>query len=431
MKNSFGIRHEDKYDLERRAPLIPGHLKQFVKETGTDVYVERSEKRIFADHEYKAAGCIITDSIKDCDLILGVKEMPEDTFRTGKAYIFFSHVIKGQAYNMPMLKSLIDNKSSLIDYEKITAGDGRRLIFFGRYAGLAGMINTLWTVGQRFEKLGIKTPFKDLKQSYRYPSLDQAKDAVRSAGNKLIEAGLHSETQPLVIAVTGDGNVSQGALEILDLIPGKMISPEHLKEGRYDRSRPVVKVNITPEDYLEHKDKDDFDLQHYIDYPDQYRSVFEDFLPQIDVLVNGIYWDDKYPKLVTKEWLAKTERGNGRKLKVIGDITCDVNGSIECTEKATEIEDPVFIYNPAEDSYNMGFEGNGVAVMAVDILPSELPREASEHFSSSLLPFLKDLSAADFSLPFENLDLPPEIMRALIVHKGELTPDYRYLKTYM
>jgi alanine dehydrogenase len=431
MKNSIGIRHEDKYELERRAPLIPGHLEQFIKETGTDVYVESSDKRVFPDNEYEAAGCIVADSVKDCDLILGVKEMPEDTFRKGKAYVFFSHVIKGQDYNMPMLKNLVQQKSSLIDYEKITAGNGQRLIFFGRYAGLAGMINTLWTAGKRFEELGIKTPFQDLKQSYQYSSLDQAKDAIRSAGNRLSEAGLHSETHPLVIAITGDGNVSQGALEILDLIPGKMISPEHLKEGRYDRSRPVVKVNITPEDYLEHIDGEDFDLQHYIDYPDQYRSVFEDFLPHIDILVNGIYWDDKYPKLVTKEWLAKTEAENGRKLKVIGDITCDVNGSIECTEKATEIEDPVFIYNPADDSYRMGFEGDGVAVMAVDILPSELPREASEHFSSALLPFLKDLSEADFSLPYENLDLPPEIMQALIVHKGELTPDYRYLETYI
>ncbi|TVR30998.1 MAG: hypothetical protein EA390_07190 [Balneolaceae bacterium] len=431
MKNSIGIRHEDKYELERRAPLIPGHLEQFIKETGTDIYVESSDKRVFPDNEYEAAGCIVADSVNDCDLILGVKEMPEDYFKPGKAYIFFSHVIKGQAYNMPMLKSLMQNKGSLIDYEKITAGNGQRLIFFGRYAGLAGMINTLWTAGQRFEELGIKTPFQELKQSCQYPSLDQAKDAIRSAGKRLNEAGLHSETQPLVIAITGDGNVSQGALEILDLIPGKMISAEHLKEGRYDRSRPVVKVNITPEDYLEHNDGEDFDLQHYIDYPDQYRSVFEDFLPHIDILVNGIYWDEKYPKLVTKEWLSKTEVENGRKLKVIGDITCDVNGSIECTEKATEIEDPVFIYNPAEDSYKMGFKGDGVAVMAVDILPSELPREASEHFSSALLPFLKDLSAADFLLPYKNLELPPEIMRALIVHKGELTPDYRYLKTYI
>ena len=431
MKNSIGIRHEDKYELERRAPLIPGHLEQFIKETGTDVCVESSEKRVFPNQEYETAGCIIANSVKDCDLILGVKEMPDDYFKTGKAYIFFSHVIKGQAYNMPMLKNLIQKKSSLIDYEKITAGNGQRLIFFGRFAGLAGMINTLWTVGQRFEELGIKTPFQDLKQSYQYASLDQAKDAIRSAGNRLNEAGLLQETQPLVIAVTGDGNVSQGALEILDLIPGKMISPEHLKEGRYDRSQPVVKVNITPEDYLEHQNGEEFDLQHYIDYPDQYRSVFEDFLPHIDVLINGIYWDERYPKLVTKEWLAKTELENDRKLKVIGDITCDVNGSIECTEKATEIEDAVFIYNPSKDTYQMGFEGDGVAVMAVDILPSELPREASEHFSSVLLPFLKDLSVADFSLPYEKLDLPPEIMRALIVHKGELTPDYKYLKTHI
>jgi len=147
--------------------------------------------------------------------------------------------------------------------------------------------------------------------------------------------------------------------------------------------------------------------------------------------VNGIYWDENYPRLITKDWLLKMDQSDRLRLKVIGDITCDIHGSVECTETATAIEDPVFVYDPKSDSYKMGFEGSGVAVMAVDILPSELPKESSIHFSKALRPYLKSIAKTYFTESFEKLSLPGPIKKAVIVHKGELTPKYSYLKPYV
>jgi saccharopine dehydrogenase (NAD+, L-lysine forming) len=428
--NKIGIRHEDKYALERRVPLVPDDIKTIIKDHYLKISVEPSEKRIFSDEEFEKAGAGIS-TLDDSDIIIGVKEMPENIFKPDKTYIFFSHVIKGQPYNMPMLRSLMSAGSTLIDYEKITDPKGRRLIFFGKYAGLAGMINTLWATGVRYEKLGIPNPFSSLKQAYHYNSLEEAKSEIRQIGQTIYYNGLPPGMQPFVIAVTGDGNVSQGALEILELIPSKHISISDLKLGSIPHNEPIITVNILPRDYLADKNGKSFVLQHYIDQPEDYESVIEELLPEINVFVNGIYWDDRYPKLIKKRWLKEKNDENKLRLQVIGDITCDVHGSVECTEKATEIEDPVFVYNPSNDNYEMGFDGDGVAVMAVDILPSELPREASEHFSSALRPFIPSLAKADFSADFDQLSLPDEIKRAVIVHRGKLTPDFKYLEEFV
>ncbi len=429
--NKIGIRHEDKYTLERRTPVVPDDVRSLIKESGIRFTVESSEKRIFSNAEFMDAGAEVSNSLQNCDVIFGVKEMPEDYFRPDKVYVFFSHVIKGQPYNMPMLRKLMKFGSTLIDYEKIEDEKGRRLIFFGEYAGLAGMINTLWSVGQRYKELVPDNPFTNLKQAYRYSSLEEAKAEIRKAGEIITKSGLPNEMTPLVIAVTGDGNVSRGALDILNLVPGNEITAEQLKTKSYPKDAPVIKVNILPQDYMVHKEGEAFDLWHYIDHPELYRSVIEELLPEINVFVNGIYWDERYPKLIKKSWLKKLHRSGELKLTVIGDITCDVHGSVECTEKATEIEDPVFVYNPAVDNYKMGFSGEGVAVMAVDILPSELPREASEHFSSALKPFMKPIADADYSKPFGELQLPEPLKKATIVYRGKLTPEYEYLREFL
>jgi alanine dehydrogenase len=428
--NKIGIRHEDKYTLERRTPLVPADVEELIRGHFLNISVERSVKRIFPDSEYKKAGAALVESLDECDLILGVKEMPENYFEKGKTYIFFSHVIKGQPYNMPMLRNLISSGSTLIDYEKISDQEGKRIIFFGKYAGLAGMINTLWTAGQRYEKLGIDNPFSSLKQAYRYHSLDEARNEIINISKDIQINGLPESMTPLVIAVTGDGNVAQGALEILDLLPAKTVTPDELKTGQVP-DEPIVTVNIIPEDYLERKDGGPFALQDYIDHPDAYRSSINELLPYINIFVNGIYWDERYPRLIKKSWLKSRSEKNQLKLSVIGDITCDVHGSVECTEQATEIENPVFVYNPERDTIQMGFEGNGIAVMAVDILPSELPKESSQHFSSALKPFMPALAEADFSRSFDELDLPDPVKNAVIVHSGELAPGYKYLEEFL
>ncbi len=429
--NKIGIRHEDKYNLERRTPLVPEDVIDLVQNHQIEIFVESSSKRVFSDQEFQNAGASIVNNMKNCDVILGVKEMPETYFEPGKVYLYFSHVIKGQPSNMPMLRNLMKAGSTLIDYEKITDEKGSRLIFFGRHAGLAGMINTLWATGQRYKELGVENPFSELKQVFRYHSLAEAKTAIKRVSELIQEKGLPEPMKPLVFAVTGDGNVSQGALEILNLLEGKKIKPQQLKNKDYPTDADILTTNILPEDYLKNTEGREFDLYHYFEFPEQYRSEIEEFLPDINVFVNGIYWDERYPKLIKKSWLKKQAEANQLNLEVIGDITCDVHGSIECTEKATEIEDPVFVYHPETDSFKMGFEGDGIAVMAVDILPSELPRESSEHFSAALKPFIKPLADADFSVGFEELNLPEDLKRATIVHKGELMDNYKYLRKFI
>jgi alpha-aminoadipic semialdehyde synthase len=174
-----------------------------------------------------------------------------------------------------------------------------------------------------------------------------------------------------------------------------------------------------------------FELQRYYAHPEAFDPAFDPYLPHLDVLVNAIYWDPRYPRLVTKRTLAEQVERGALRLRVIGDISCDIDGAIECTVRATEPGEPVFVYNPRTGAEVDGVEGDGVAVMAVDILPSELPRDASSYFSRVLQPYIPALAAADYSAPFDLLALPPEIKRAVIVHRGDLTPAYRYLQDHL
>ena len=201
MKHTIGIRHEDKYKMERRVALPPDVVKDLIDQ-GFEVHVQSSPKRIFTDDEYKAVGAVVTDSLADCDVIFGVKEMPLSFFEEQKTYIFFSHVIKGQPYNMPMLRKMMEKKTNLIEYEKIEDNTGKRLIFFGRFAGLAGMINSLWSLGQRLKAQGIDTPFTAIRQSHKYNSLAEAEQAVKAVGEEIRKNGLPGQLAPLTIGFT-------------------------------------------------------------------------------------------------------------------------------------------------------------------------------------------------------------------------------------
>jgi alpha-aminoadipic semialdehyde synthase len=194
----------------------------------------------------------------------------------------------------------------------------------------------------------------------------------------------------------------------------------------------IYKVIFKEEDLVEPVEPtSEFDLHDYFSNPHHYRSVFSRYLPHTSMLINCVYWDARYPRLVTKEQLAGLFREGRPKLTVVGDISCDVNGSVEFTEKATEIEDPIFVYDPFLQSIAMGHEGEGMLVMAVDILPSELPRDASHGFSDVLVNFVKPIADCDFTDEYEDLDLPRAVRRALILHNGELTPDYKYISEYL
>ncbi len=434
MNHKIGIRHEDKYVMERRVALPPVYVKKLV-EQGFDFAVESSAKRIFADQEFKDAGAVVTDSLADRDVIFGVKEMPISFFEENNTYIFFSHVIKGQSYNMPMLRQMMAKKCNLIEYEKIEDNKGRRLIFFGRFAGLAGMINSFWSLGQRLKTQGVESPFTTIKQSHKYNSLAEAEQDVIAVGEEIKANGLPEELAPLTIGFTGYGNVSQGAQYIASLMPSVEISPAELlklKESGNYSNKVVYKIVFKEGDLSEPIDLNHkFELSDYYNHPEKYKNQFEKYPPHLTILMNCMYWDDRYPRLITKDYIADQFAQGEPKLKVIGDVTCDPDGSIEFLHKGTEIEDPIFVYDPIKREPTMGFEGYGILMMAVDILPSELPRESSESFGAALEKFVPAIASADYTVAFNALDLPEEIKGAMILYQGKLTPKFQYIEEHL
>ena len=435
MKTRIGIRREVKSRWERRVPIVPEDARRLQEENGVEVWVQPSQIRVFPDDAYRAAGITVEDDLSSCPVVFGVKEMPAESFDPGRTYVFFAHVIKGQPENMGMLQRLLDLDCQLIDYERVTDERGERLIFFGHHAGLAGMIDTLWALGQRLTGEGIANPFVELQQTYQYDDLAAAKAAVSAVGRRIAEEGLPESVTPLICGFAGYGNVFTGANEIFELLPVEEIEPHQVEDvARSSDARHLVyKVVFKEKDTVEPRASGgEFDLQDYYDHPAKYRSKFSSYLPHLTILVNCVYWEEKYPRLVTKEDLRGLYGGSGQpRLRVIGDITCDIEGAIEATVKSTDPEDPLYVYDPFEDRAVDGVAGRGPVILAVDILPSELPREASTTFSSVLVDYVPAMAKADYSLDFEELDLPPEIKRALIVHQGELTPDYGYLENHL
>jgi saccharopine dehydrogenase (NAD+, L-lysine forming) len=434
MQRCIGVRREDKSPWERRTPITPAIAAELRQQHGIQVIVQPSPQRAFAAAEFEAIGATVQESLAACPVVFAIKEIPAYAFEAGQAYVFFAHVIKGQPFNMPMLQAMLDLGCTLIDYEKVTDDAGRRLIFFGWHAGVAGMLETLWALGQRLAWQGIANPFTALRRAYDYHDIAEAKAVVRQVGEAIRRDGLPAALAPLTIGVAGYGNVASGVWEILDLLPVERIEPGELKDlDRLRYSTNVIHATTFREEHLAAPLTAGaaFDLQHYYSTPQAYRSGFEQYLPHLSVLVNAIYWDPRYPRLVTKDYLRQAWRAGQPKLRVIGDISCDIDGAIECTVKATEPGEPNFVYNPYNGQVSDGIAGEGVVVMAVDILPSELPRDASEYFSRVLLPYVPALAAADYSAPFDDLALPSEIKRAVIAHRGQLTPGYQYLQRHL
>lgn len=436
MKSTIGLCREDKSPWERRVPITPQDAQDLKVDHGLEVIAQASDTRVFEDSEYAQAGIAVQESLSPASTILGIKEMPLKTFEADKTYVFFAHVIKGQPYNMPMLKRMMALGCNLIDYEKVTDDRGRRLIFFGRHAGLAGMIDTLWAFGQRLAWEGIPNPFTQLWQARHYRDLGQAIAALEGVKEQIEAEGLPEAISPLILGIAGYGNVSRGAQEILTHLPVVEIAPGEIATVAQsaDASRHAIyKVVFKEEHMVEPVSPDDsFELQDYYHHPEKYRPKFETHLPHLSILVNAIYWDTMYPRLVTRDYVERAySGGQSPKLKVIGDISCDVEGAIQVTVKCTEPGDPVYVYDPATGEAKDGYEGRGLVIMAVDILPSELPRESSIYFSQVLKAYIPAIAQTDFSAPFDQLALPAEIKRALILHRGQLTPDYQYLEQFL
>lgn len=439
MSHKIGIRRETKPG-ERRTPLTPKAVKQLKEEYDIQTILQPHEKRAFSDEEYKEVGAMINEDLSDCSVVFGIKEMDLDIFLPDKAFMCFHHVIKGQESNMPMLEHIMKTGSTMLDYEKVTDDKNRRLIFFGRHAGYAGMIDTLHGFGLRLKEMeGLDSPFLKIKQSCNYFDLKEAKEEITKVAEIIKKDGLPDKLFPLVFGFLGYGNVSQGAQMILDILPVKEIAPEDLAElvacPDIDECKTTIYKVVFKEEHMV-KPKDEsakFILQDYYDHPEKYEGVFaEQYLEHITVIVNGAYWSDKYPKSITKEDIKELFSGEKvPRLRFIGDISCDVEGGVEATIRISYIERPFFCYDPEEDTATNGVKGSGPAILAIDHLPTEIPRDASEYFSNTLLPFVPNMAKANYDGTLAEAGLAEEIKRSVILWKGKFTPNFEYIDEYL
>jgi alpha-aminoadipic semialdehyde synthase len=336
---------------------------------------------------------------------------------------------------MPMLKKLMSLGCNLIDYEKVVDDEGKRILFFGRYAGIAGMHDTLWALGKRLDSEKTSNPFSKLKQTYEYPTLKELKQAVSEVGKRISQEGLPDSLVPFVCGFTGYGHVSQGAQEIFNLLPHKTIPPEKIPD-LFENSEPSGRTlykAVFEERHLvvPRSEGNAFDLQDYYDHPEKYAARFHHYLPYLTLVINGIYWTPRYPRIISIDHLKALFQNDTPRLKVIGDITCDVDGSVACTVRATQPDNPVFVYDPATQTDTDGWTGPGVVVLAVDNLPCELPRASSLYFSNALIDFVPGIVRADVSVPFAECTFPAAVKAATLLYRGNLTPDYLYLREHL
>ncbi len=436
MIKTIGIRREDKNEWERRVPLVPNDVSELREKYGIRTIIQPSEIRIFSDEEYRKAGAEIGEDLQRADAIFAVKEIPLHLLEHGKTYIFFSHTIKGQPYNMKMLNRLMELECNLIDYELIAGRKNNRLITFSSYAGMAGLIETLHAFGRKMKLNGYATPFEGIKQAYQYDSLEEAKNHLRKIGGMIAENGLPKELAPLTVGFLGYGNVSKGAQEMFDLLPFKTIEPKQLEQltgnGKNGSDKSCLYKVIFKEEDIVKPLKGAFDLQEYYDHPERFESLFHSYLPYLEILINCVYWTEKYPRFVTKENLKQNVHpGEESGLKVIGDITCDINGSIEITRESTMPDKACYTYHAENDSFVDGIQERGITVMAIDNLPCEFPREASTEFSQELKTFVNGIVTADFKADFNEIELPYEIKKATILYKGRLIGKFDYMNEFL
>ena len=432
---TIGIKRESRHPNEQRVVLTPNHVKKLINEHNIDVVVQSSEKRAFKDEEYVEVGAKISDNLSDCNLIFGVKEISEDELTPNKTHLFFSHTIKGQKYNMPMLKKILDNKITLIDYELIKRDNGRRVAFFGTYAGYVGMINSLWTYGRRLEVEGIENPFKDLKQTCKHEGLSEIKPIIKQIGKKIKTEGLPEQLTPFVVGFTGFGRVSKAAQEIIRILPIKKIKADELptffNEKKFS-NKVVYSVEFKLSDLFMKIKDGKYSKYLYFKHPERFTSKLEKYVPYLSILVNGIYWEPKFPRLITLDYMKKVYESNPtHRLKVIADISCDIDGSIELTTKSTSSENPVYVYEPLTGKVIDGVKGNGPVILAQDKLPLELPKDSSEQFGDSLMPYIPQLVKVDYSKPRHELDIPKVFKKAVLAHQGELHDKYKQLYEHL
>ena len=396
-----GILRENKTPIDKRVPLTPEQCVEVQEKfPHVKITVQPSAVRCFNDEEYRAAGITMNEDLSDCDILMGVKEERIEDLIEGKKYIIFSHTIKKQPYNRNLLKSILKKKIELIDYEVLTNKEGLRIIGFGRFAGLVGAYSGL-------RAFGLRNHIFDLKPA--------------NECENLAEMMINLETinlPPIKIAVTGDGRVANGVLEILNYLNIYRLSPEQYLEIE-NPSIPVF-VQLLPGDYVRRKDDYEFDLFHFFIHPDMYENTFIPFAQTTDLLLASAYWDPKAPVLFTPSDM----KHKSFRISVISDITCDIEGSVPSTKHASTIEEPYYDYNPVTEELEPAFSSKkNITVQAVDNLPCELPKDASFDFGRNLI---EKVFPSLFGTDNDGI-----IERATITKNGKLTPRFSYLEDFV
>lgn len=383
---TVGIRREGKSRWECRAPLTPSNVGSIKTEMPHARFiVQPCTKRVFGNAEYERAGAELDDNLAKCDLILGVKEVPIQELMSNKTYMFFSHTHKGQPHNMPLLQAIVERGIRLIDYELLARSDGQRLVAFGRHAGIAGFINALHGLGDKLLHLGYRTPFLHVGLAHQYVDVADARATLRR-----IRATELPVISPLVFVFTGGhGRVSKGAQEMFAELPDHCwIRPDELPAVVSSASSrgKVYGCVVEPADYIEHTSGAPFSMDEFKAKPESFRSTFhETIAPYASVIVNGVYWEPGQPRLLTKEQISRL--GDRSRLLAIADISCDIGGSIEFTDRATTIDSPFFYYDPSNTTSDRQ-STRGIQIMSIDNLPTQLPKDASEHFGRALTPLV-------------------------------------------
>eukprot|EP01094_Clydonella_sp_ATCC50884_P024902 TRINITY_DN6379_c0_g1_i1.p1 TRINITY_DN6379_c0_g1~~TRINITY_DN6379_c0_g1_i1.p1 ORF type:complete len:902 (-),score=345.38 TRINITY_DN6379_c0_g1_i1:572-3277(-) len=430
---TLGIRRETGSRWERRVPLAPKDVRRLCNR-GIRVIVQPSTHRVFTDEAYVKAGAEISEDLSPAGTIIGVKEVPRHLLIAEKTYLFFSHTIKAQAYNMKMLDTILEKRIRLIDYEKIVDANNNRLVRFGKWAGYAGLIDLLRAFGNRLLGLGYSTSFLQMGYSHMYPTLSAAKHAIEEVGKDILANGLPKDIAPLVFVFTGGkGACNSGSLEIFDLLPHEMVTIDELPDivANSKERHLVYGCVVSSADYIVPNDASKtFDKSHYYAHPEEYHSNFhERIAPYMSVLVNNVFWREGMPRLLSKAHVRALEREGRFRLMAVADIACDIGGGLEFLAKSTTIDEPVFLYDVNTNDVHEDVEGEGILILGVDNLPTEFPKEASKYFGASLLPFLEDVVRSDMTRPFEEQkrDLPIQVQQAVITSHGELTPNFKYI----
>jgi len=399
---NIGIIRESRND-ENRTPLVPEHIKKY-KESNPNInfIIQPSNSRCFSDEEYELCGAKINENLNECSIIFGVKEIDPNILINNRTYLFFSHTFKInkqqkniEKHKKDLLLSILNKKITLIDYENIRGKNGTRCLGFGRFAGIVGCYNTLNLLLKVLGKQSLASAYK----------INDYERLVLNLKNLYFP-----KTK---ILVTGDGRVAKGVIELLNLTNIKAVSKKDFLEKKFDQ--PIF-CNLETKDYVTNNSSTNFNLEHFIDNPQDYSSSALQYLKETDILISAHYWDPSSPKIFENEDLKVLQN-----LKIVGDITCDINGSVPTTIRSTTIEEPNYWierYNLKEIDEN----NDGIAVMAVDNLPSELPRDSSTEFSEGII---------NEVLPFLLKEDDGRILNGTITTDGSFLEKYNYLNDYI